>query len=54
MSEYQKSLKNWVIGLSDDQLGKMIENLERLTDEEADAVIQEDMRRMSIRAAVMR
>jgi len=52
-TEYQKSLETWVRGLTDNQLGAYIESLDRQTgrsygfnDDELDALITEDVRRM--------
>lgn len=48
MSEYQESLQAWVRGLSDGQLSKYMEQLERFSDAELDALTLEDARRISV------
>lgn len=45
-TEYQKSLEKWVRGLTDEQLSKYMESLERFNDDELDALFYEDARRM--------
>lgn len=45
-TEYQKSLEVWASGLSDEQLSKYMESLERFSDDELDALFYEDARRM--------
>ena len=47
-TEYQKSLETWVRDLTDSQLGAYIESLDRFNDDEVDALIIEDSRRMQI------
>ena len=45
---HQLALEQWVHGLSDDQLSQYLENLDSFSDAEADALILEDIRRMTI------
>jgi len=47
-TEYDIALQRWVRGLSDDQLSQYLESLDSFSDAEADALILEDIRRMSI------
>ena len=47
-SEYQKSLINWVKGLSDSELAECFDDLDRFNDAELSALILEDIRRISM------
>lgn len=47
-SEYQKSLINWVKGLTDSELARYMEDLEGFSDAEAESLILEDIRRISM------
>jgi len=45
-TEYQKSLQAWVSGLTDSKLHEYIESLDRFSDDELDALVIEDSRRI--------
>jgi len=47
-TEYQKSLHAWVSGLTNGKLAQYMESLDRFNDDEVDALIIEDSRRMQI------
>jgi len=46
LTEYQRSLNNWVRGLTDSELARYMERLEAFGDAEVDALIKEDIRRI--------
>jgi len=45
-TEYQKSLQTWAGGLTDGQLAQYVESLDRFSDDEVDALVIEDARRI--------
>lgn len=46
MNEYQNQLQKWVAGLSDETLCDYMNELDRFSDAELDALFMEDVRRM--------
>ena len=46
-TEYQASLQNWAKNLSDEKLSEYLNSLEKFSDTELDALLFEDIRRMT-------
>lgn len=46
MTEYQKSLQEWVSNLSDEQLNNYMNDLSKFNDAELDALFFEDIKRI--------